>query len=524
MKVKRKKRIKKALQVQSMSLPSYRARRWTLMLLMFLSALMLIWRAVDQQIFATDFLQSEGKRRHLREVEVSAHRGMITDRKGEPLAISTPVHSVWANPRLLSPDDHTLAPVARILDKNLDDLRRLLAKRDKRSFVYLQRRINPDKAALIRRLIEEREINSVGLQREYQRYYPDGEVFSHVIGFTDIDDHGQEGLELAYDEWLSATPGRKRVIRDGKARTVKDVESIRTPRAGKNITLTLDRRLQFLAYRELKRAVQRHKAKSASAVILDVRSSEVLAMVNQPAYNPNGSRSRQDGRLRNRAVTDVFEPGSTMKPFTIAAALDSGRYRPDTPIDTNPGTLRVGRHLVKDVRNFGLIDVSTVIGKSSNVGASRIALDLSGERLWGYFSRVGFGDLTNSSFPGEAGGQLAPYRSWSKIDHATLSFGYGLSVTPLQLASAYSILASEGIRNPVSLIRTDEKIQGRRVIKKETARAVRRMMEAVVSPAGTAPAAMVSGYKVAGKTGTVKKSVAGGYAKDRYLSLFSTLR
>ena len=520
---RKKKRIKKAVKAQSTSLPSYRARRWTLLLLMSLSALMLIWRAVDQQILETDFLQSEGKRRHLREVEVPAHRGMIADRMGEPLAVSTPVHSVWANPKLIQPNHPILAPLAAILDKNQAELQRTLTKRDDRSFVYLQRRIKPHQTRLIKQLIEDNEINSIGLQREYQRYYPDGEVFSHVIGFTDIDDNGQEGLELAYDEWLSATPGRKRVIRDGKARTVKDVESIRSPRAGRDLKLTLDRRLQFLAYRELKRAVQQHQAISGSAVIMDVRSSEVLAMVNQPAYNPNGSKSRHNGRLRNRAVTDVFEPGSTMKPFTIAAALDTGRFRPDTQIDTSPGTLRLARHLIKDKRNLGLIDVSTVIQKSSNVGASRIALDLTGKQLWEYFVRVGFGELTNSNFPGEAGGQLVPYLNWSRIDQATLSFGYGLSVTTLQLASAYSVLASEGIRKPVSLIRVDKIAAGRRVVHKETARAVCSMMEAVVSPEGTAPAAMIPGYRVAGKTGTVKKSVAGGYAKDKYISVFAGL-
>lgn len=503
-----------------MTLPRYRLRRWFLLSLLGMAAVVLLWRAVDQQIFETDFLQNEGQRRYLRVVEMPAHRGMITDRHGSPLAISTPVDSIWANPRVLSPDRRVLTPLAGMLGMKTDELRQLLARRSNRSFVYLRRRINPDLAEKVSRWVKEEGIRGVGLQREYRRFYPAGEVFAHVVGFTDVDDRGQEGIELAYDDWLRGIPGRKRVIRDGRARPVRDVESIRQPQPGKELTLSIDRRLQFLAYRELKRAVKQHRARSGSAVILDVRSGEVLAMVNQPAYNPNGSKSGPPGRFRNRAVTDVFEPGSTMKPFTVAAALETGRYRPDTRIDTRPGFLRVGRNRVRDHDNLGVIDVATVLQKSSNVGSSRIALDLTGEQLYRLYSGVGFGTAANIGFPGEASGQLTPWQRWARIDQATLSFGYGLSVNVLQLARAYAVLAADGVRRPVSLLRVGQPPEGERVMRPETARSVRTMLERVVAKGGTAPRAAVPGYRVAGKTGTVKKSIGGRYADDRYLALF----
>ncbi len=504
-----------------MVLPRYRVRRWFLLSLLGLAAVALVWRAVDQQIFETDFLQNEGQRRYLRVVEMPAHRGMITDRHGATLAISTPVDSVWANPRVLTPDRRVLAPLAKMLGMKTDQLRQLLARRSNRSFVYLRRRINPDLAERVTRWVKAEGIRGVGLQREYRRFYPTGEVFAHVVGFTDVDDRGQEGTELAYDDWLRGVPGRKRVIRDGHARPVRDVESIREPQSGKELALSLDRRLQFLAYRELKRAVKINKARSGSAVILDVRTGEVLAMVNQPAYNPNGSKRGRPGRFRNRAVTDVFEPGSTMKPFTVAAALETGRYRPDTRIDTRPGYLKVGRNRVRDHDDLGVIDVATVLQKSSNVGSSKIALDLSGEQLYGLYAKVGFGEVANTGFPGEASGQLTPWQRWARIDQATLSFGYGLSVSALQLARAYAVLAADGVRRPVSLLRLEQAPEGERVMRPETARAVRAMLERVVGSEGTAPLAAVPGYRVAGKTGTVKKSIGGKYADDRYLALFA---
>jgi len=520
---KRKKRAIQAQQKVERELPSYSGRRRTLLGLLALALVVLLVRVVDQQVLETDFLQHEGDLRHLRVVEIPAHRGMITDRNGAPLAMSTPVDSIWANPKLLKPDGETLAQLEKILGKNQDDLRRLLARYSDRAFVYLKRRANPDVAAQIMDLAQERDLSGIGLQREFRRYYPGGEVFAHIIGFTDVDDHGQEGMELAYDDWLVGEPGKKRVIRDGRARIIKDVESIRAPSPGKTLTLSLDRRLQYLAYRELKAAVQLHKARSGSAVILDTRTGEVLAMVNQPSYNPNGSRSGRGGVLRNRALTDVFEPGSTMKPFAVTTAMELGKVTPSTLIDTGPGTLRVGRSLVKDHRNYGVLDVAGVIRKSSNVGVSKIALDLPQEELWKAYSELGFGQTSAASFPGESAGQLAPYRRWAEIDQATLSFGYGISVTPLQLAQAYSVLAADGILHPVSLLRQERKPEGKRVMSRATAVAMRKMLESVVSAKGTAPAAAVARYRVAGKTGTVKKSIAGGYADDRYLAVFAGL-
>ncbi len=518
---KRAKRGSKRAAEMPVVKPRYRARSWVLVVLLGCSALLLVWRAVDQQIFEKDFLQDEGERRHLRNVEVQAHRGMITDRDGNPLAISTPADSVWANPRVLSPDSRTLAPLAKALGMSLEDLRQLLARRSGHSFVYLKRRVTPQVIAKVKHVVKSQGIPGVGVDRGYRRYYPGGEVFSHVVGFTNMDDFGQEGMELAYQKWLQSTPGKKLVIRDGQARPVQNVESIRVPVEGRDLVLSLDRRLQYLAYRELKRAVKRHRAKAGSAVILDVHSGEVLAMVNRPSYNPNGAKDGRPGYFRNRVITDVFEPGSTMKPFTIAAGLESGKYVPASRIDTNPGFMTVGRNRVRDHHNLGVIDVATVIRRSSNVGATKIAMDLPREALWDLFQRFGFGEATDIAFPGEAGGQLTPYKRWAEIDHATLAFGYGLSVTALQLAQAYSVLAAEGVKRPVSLLRTTRPPQGERVISSQTARAVLKMMEAVVSNEGTAPKAGVAGYRVAGKTGTVKKSISGGYAKDRYLSIFA---
>lgn len=503
------------------ALPHYAARRWSLAAAMAIAALLLIGRAVEQQIFETDFLQDEGKRRHLRSVEVPAHRGRITDRDGEPLAISTPVDSVWANPRVLSPDRRVLTPLAAALQMKPDQLRQMLARRSDKAFVYLQRRVRPEIAEAVSTLVREQRIAGVGLERGYRRYYPGGEVFAHVVGFTDMDDLGQEGIELAYEDWLRSTPGRKLVIRDGQARAVRDVQSIQAPIEGRDLVLSLDRRLQYLAYRELKAAVKQHKAKSGSAVLLDIRSGEVLAMVNQPAYNPNGGKAGRPGRFRNRALTDVFEPGSTMKPFTVAAGLESGRYHVASRIDTAPGFLRVGRDQVKDHKNLGVIDVATLIQRSSNVGAAKIALDMEAEQLWSLYAGMGFGEASGIGFPGEAGGQLTPFQRWAKIDQATLSFGYGLSVTSLQLARAYAILGAGGIKRPVSLLRLDRTPGGERVISQATAKAMVGMMESVVSAEGTAPDAAVPGYRIAGKTGTAKKSLPGGYAEDRYLSVFA---
>lgn len=505
---------KKQPQAEQQRVPSYRARRLFVLVLLAVAFSALIWASVDRQIFQTAFLQEQGDRRYLRTMHVSAGRGMITDRNGEPLAISTPVKTVTANPRRVAAGRETVGALSAALNLNPDHLRRLLAS--DRGFVYLKRRINPDLA----KQVEALDLQGVDLTTEYRRFYPSGEVMAHILGFTGIDDQGQEGLELTYDDWLSGTSGAKRVIKDGRGRVVEDVENISSPQPGNELVLSIDRRLQFLAYRELKAAVNKHRARSGSAVILDSRTGEVLAMVNDPSYNPNGRRGKRRDSLRNRALTDVFEPGSTMKPFTVAAAMEQGKFKPDTPIDVSPGQMRVGRHLVRDHRNYGLIDVATVLRKSSNVGASKIALALQPEILWRFYDGLGFGKTTESLFPGESSGRLAHFSDWSSFEQATLSFGYGLSVTPLQLARAYAVLGNDGLRLPVSLLKLEESPKGERVMRRSTARAVVEMLEAVVGTEGTAPLAAIPGYRVAGKTGTAKKSVAGGYAEDKYLSLF----
>jgi len=492
-------------------------RRMLVILTMLLALLMLVWRAVNLQVLDKDFLQTQGQARHLRVVELPAHRGMILDRNNEPLAVSTPVESVWVNPQELESVQESISTLSRLLSLDRDHVQQLLARNAAREFIYLRRHISPSLATQVGML----DIQGVYTQKEYKRYYPAGEVAAHVIGFTNIDDVGQEGLELAYGEWLRGEPGAKRVIKDGRRHAVEDVESIRRPRPGKDLVLSIDRRIQYLAYRELKAAMQEHKAQSASAVVLDVETGEVLAMVNQPSYNPNNRHKLRRQHLRNRALTDVFEPGSTIKPFIVATALESERYRPDTPIDTGPGWLRVGVNTVKDVHNYGMLDVSGVIRKSSNVGITKIAQSLPAERIWSLLSNVGFGIQSESGFPGEASGLLVGYRNWNPIETATLAFGYGISVTPLQLAQAYAVLAGKGIKRPVSFLRQDAAPRGERVLAARVAQQLMTMLEDVTGPDGTAQAARVAGYRVAGKTGTVRKSIAGGYAEDKYLAVFA---
>jgi cell division protein FtsI (penicillin-binding protein 3) len=517
---KRKKRAATELKREQAELPRFRVRRWTVLTLLWVMGLAVIWRAVDQQVYQTDFLKHEGERRHLRVVEVPAHRGMIQDRRGEPLAVSAPVDSIWVNPRVISTEKSDLAPIAKVLGRDVTELQKLLRKKQNRSFLYLKRGANPDLSEKVMQVARDNKLAGIEVQKEYRRFYPSGEVFSHVVGFTNVDDQGQEGMELAFDNWLKGTSGSKRVIKDGRSRIVADVENIRSPQPGQALRLSLDRRLQFLAYRELKAAVAKHKARAGSVVILDVKTGEVLAMVNQPAFNPNGS-GRSGSKLRNRAITDLFEPGSTMKPFIVATALDSGLIKPGTRINTSPGQYRVGRNLIKDPRNYGEIDIRTVIRKSSNVGVSKIALNTPPEELWADLLSLGFRSFPGSEFPGEVAGHLPDYDRWSKFDQATLSFGYGLSVTPLKLAQAYAVLAADGVSRPVTLRRSFDRVDGDRVFKTSTARAVRSMLESVVSSEGTAPAAAIKGYRVAGKTGTVRKSIAGGYAEDRFFSVFA---
>ncbi len=494
-----------------------RARRFVLIGLMVSGFVLLAARSAQLQLVDQAFLQQQGDARHLRVVKVPAHRGMIVDRNDEPLAISTPVQSVWVNPKELVASPGEMARVAQLLALDADRLQRLIGQRKDREFVYLRRHIPPDRARQVMAL----GVRGIYLQREYRRYFPAGEVAGHLIGFTNVDDRGQEGLELAYDDWLTGEPGAKRVIMDGQRHIVEDVENIRSARPGKTLSLSIDRRIQYLAYRELKAAVRRHNARSGSVVVLDSRTGEVLALANQPSFNPNNRKRLKPDRLRNRAVTDVFEPGSTMKPFVIAAALQTGKYRVRDKINTSPGLFQVGIHTIKDMHDYGLLDLTGVIRKSSNVAASKIALSLSPEAFWDVLSGAGFGLSTGSGFPGEADGHLADYHRWRDIERATMAYGYGLSVTAMQLAQAYSVFANDGYRVPVSLLRRDQQQEREVVYSPQVARSVRHMMEAVVQEGGTAPMAAVPGYRVAGKTGTVHKSVSGGYAEDRYIAVFA---
>ncbi len=502
---------------------AFRGRRFLVLSVLALAGLALVARAVDLQVVSKDFLKGQGDARYLRVVSEPAHRGMITDRFGEPLAISTPVDSVWANPQELILARDRWPQLTKVLGLKRGALeRQLAAKRDK-EFIYLKRRVAPDLAEKVMAL----EIPGVALAPEYKRFYPAGEVTAHVVGFTNVDDEGQEGMELVHDARLKSIAGAKRVIKDRFGRVVENVERVSEPQPGQDIVLSIDRRLQYLAYRELKAAVKSHRADAGSLVILDVHTGEVLAMVNQPAYNPNNRHKLKSSDLRNRAVTDVFEPGSTIKPFTVAAALETGRFNGDTVVDVRPGYLKIGRKTIRDFRDYGIIDVSTILQKSSNVGASKLALAITPEHLWQAFASVGLGADSGSGFPGEPSGLLTDFGAWHDIQRATVSYGYGLSVTAMQLARAYAALASDGRPLPVSFLRRSEAQAAELaalyepVLSKSSLRSVRQMLERVVEKGGTGTRAAVPGYRIAGKTGTVKKSGAGGYIEDSYLALFA---
>ncbi len=492
-------------------------RRLTVVAILLLAFSGLIWRAIDLQLNHKEFLQTEGNARYLRVVKVPAHRGKILDRNGYPLAISTPVDSVWANPRELRPKGARFHRLVKLLGLDGRQLKRELKARSNREFVFLKRQLDPALAEKVMAL----GIEGVYLQREYRRYYPLSEVAAHVVGFTNVDDVGQEGIELAFEEHLGGTSGSKRVLRDRMGQTVADVEPIQAPKAGRDLVLSIDKRIQNLAYRNLLSAVKHNRARSGSAVVLDARTGEVLAMVNQPSYNPNNRADRVGSRFRNRAVTDVFEPGSTAKPFTIAAALGSGRFDTGSLVDTAPGQIKVGKYLVKDSRNHGKIDLTTIVQKSSNVGASKIALALPPEELWKTFSRFGFGEVSGAGFPGEASGVLNHYFDWGEVHTATLSYGYGISVTALQLARAYAAIANDGKLPEVTFEVVDGSAPAVRVVSEEVSLKLRRMLETVVTLGGTGIRAQLDGYRVAGKTGTVRKVTPDGYSEDRYVAMFA---
>ncbi|VAW86420.1 Cell division protein FtsI [Peptidoglycan synthetase] [hydrothermal vent metagenome] len=492
--------------------------RHTLVLGIFCAvSLVLVWRAFDLQVLNNTFYKDKGANTHIRMEALPAYRGIITDRHDEPLAISTPVDSVWVNPKIFANEIDEVSVIAEILNLNAQKLLQRIATRQHKGFVYLKRRINPDLASRLDAL----DIPGLYMQREYRRFYPTGEVSAHVLGFTNIDDMGQEGIEYAYDAWLQGQSGSLRVLQNRRGQIVSNIEKLSERQEGKSLSLSIDKRLQYLAYKELKAAVKHHNALSGSFIILDVSTGEVLAMVNQPAFNPNSRNRNADGRYRNRAFTDVFEPGSTLKPIAIAAAVEQGYVTDSTLIDTSPGQFYVGRNLIKDVKNYGQINIETIIQKSSNVGISKVALSMDKEVLWQTLVGFGFGSLTGAGFPGEASGTVNDFYRWRRIDQATVSYGYGLSTSLAQLARAYAVIANQGRIIPLSMLKVTTKPESQQVISPSTSQSVLNMMEQVVSTEGTAPLARIEGYRVAGKTGTVKKIGAKGYSSKHYLSLFA---
>ncbi|MDR2240226.1 MAG: penicillin-binding protein 2 [Zoogloeaceae bacterium] len=496
----------------SQRLPAWRARFIAALILLAFGALAA--RSAYLQVVNNDFLQQKGESRYARVIELSATRGRIVDRDGDILAVSTPVKSIWAIPedaRLTPPQARELAALVEMDVHELN--RRLAAEKD---FVFVKRQIPPDTAEKVAAL----NLPGIHQQREYRRYYPVGEVVSHVLGFTGVDDKGQEGVELAFEARLAGKPGSRRVIKDRLGHIVEDVESIKPPREGEDITLALDAKVQYLAFTYLKQALAEHKAKAGGVVVLDARTGEVLALANLPTYNPNNRGRLSGAQLRNRALTDVFEPGSTMKPFPVALALEKGRFRADSQIQTAPGRLTIGDATIHDAHPHGLLTVAQVVQKSSNVGVAKIAATLSPEEMWRMFDALGFGQPLRLGFPGEVGGRLRPFKTWRPIEQATMSYGHGISVTLMQLARAYLVFARDGDLLPLSLTRLGTPpLAGNTVFSAQTAHEVRAMLEMAVQPGGTATRAQIPGYRVAGKTGTAHKLEGGQYA-DRYVAVF----
>ncbi len=493
-------------------LPAWRRR--ALLVALLSGFVVLLGRGVYLQGLHTDFLQQKGDARYGRTVTLPAHRGMVTDRNGEALAISTPVESVWASPPDVTINTEQLKRLAQLLQMKPSEVGRKL-ENSEREFVYLKRRMPPEDAARVMQL----DIPGVFLQREYRRFYPAGDVTAHLIGFTGIEDRGQEALELAYNEWLSGKSGSRRVIKDRQGHIIEDQEAVKVPQDGHDLALSIDRKIQYLAYRELSRAVEANKAKAGSIIVLDARTGEVLAMANLPSYNPNKPVNIA-GRSRNRAIVDTYEPGSTMKPFTVSAAMETGKFKPETTIDVGQGSYPIGNRVIHDEHAKGVLSVAQIIQKSSNIGTAKIGLTLSPQELWGVFNQLGFGAVPHSGFPGEVSGRLRPWKNWQPIEQATMCFGQGVSVTLMQMARAYTVFANDGELKPLSLVKLKEPAIGQQVFSAQTARQMREMMETVVQPGGTAPKAQVMGYRVAGKTGTAQKVENGVYAHGRYIASF----
>lgn len=500
--------------------------RWRYYLVMLILAslpILLLVKIAQLQILPSqergvDFLQHQGDSRAIRNVTIPAYRGLITDRNGEPLAISTPVTAIVANPKNIQKSD--IARLSLALKISESQLQSRLQRYRNKSFMYLVQQLPNDEAEKILKL----NIPGVSGQQRYKRFYPAGEVTAQLVGFTNYLDIGQEGMELAYDDWLTGEPGKKKVVLDKNRRVINDISLIQAASSGEDLRLSIDLRVQYAAYRALKKAVKKHNAKSGSVVVLDVNSGEVLAMVNQPSFNPNDRSKLRQSSVRNRAITDLMEPGSTVKPFTVLAALESGQFSAQSRIDTNPGYLKVDYKTFVDPSNYGELNLAEVLTKSSQVGTTKVALALDPESTRDLFQRVGFGEVMGTGFPGETLGSLPAYRKWHPVTQATFAFGYGLSVSSLQLARAYAVLANDGLRKEISMVALNSEPEGLRVINAATTKEVRHMLRAASSHKGTGRRAMIDGYSVGGKTGTLHKvKVDGGYDDNRYMSVFAGL-
>ncbi len=497
---------------------------WRFRVVVGLLALMvgaICWRIIDLQVVDRDFLKGQGDARSLRHIPIPAHRGLITDRNGEPLAVSTPVTTLWANPKEMQASRDRWPQLATALGQNPQQLTERLTQQANKEFIYLVRGLTPEQG---QHVLDLKVPGVYGLE-EFRRFYPAGDVTAHMVGFTDLDDHGREGVELAYDEWLAGVPGKRQVIKDRRGRLIKDIQVTKNAKAGKTLALSIDLRLQYLATRELRNAIAEQDAKAGSLVIMDVKTGEVLAMVNQPTYNPNNRRSMFPAAMRNRAIIDVFEPGSTVKPISMSAALESGRWKPSDKVEVYPGSLQIGRYTIKDVsRSEGpILDLTGILINSSNVGMSKIAFDIGGEAIYRVMSQVGLGQYTGLGFPGERVGNLPNHREWRKAETATLSYGYGVSVTALQLVHAYAALANDGKMVPLSILKVDKAPEAVQAIPKETAETVQGMLQQVIEAPRGVFRAQVPFYHVAGKSGTARKATVGskGYTENAYRSLFA---
>lgn len=478
----------------------------------------LIWKLLDRHVLNNEFLKMQGDLRTVRNIPIPAHRGVITDRNGEFLAMSTPVVTLWANPKELLQAPQEWAELATLLGQQPDAFEKRIKDNAERSFIYLARGLDPSEG----KAIVDKKFNGVGVIEEYRRFFPAGDVTAHIVGFTDIDDQGKEGVELAFNSWLTGVPGKREVLKDRRGQLIKDIRVVKDARAGRALSLSIDLRLQYLANRELQRAMEEYGASSASLVLLDVKTGEILALANQPSYNPNNRAHLVPNEMRNRALLDTFEPGSTVKPFSIAAALGTGRWKPEDTVNTAPGTLKIGRYTIKDVSRGGILNLAGILKKSSNVGISKVAFDIGAEPIYQVMKQVGFGQDTGLGFPGEGLGVLPTHRKWGAAETATLAYGYGLSVTAVQLAHAYATLANDGVSVPLSITKVDAKPVGTPVIDPHIAKTVLGMLQTVVEDEGGVFRARVPGYLVAGKSGTARKTAVNrGYAENHYRSFFA---